>query len=451
MCSSSALLNIDRVIGIRYSTGMAEYRIEGGKTLSGEIVASGNKNAALPVLAATLLTDEPVVLNNIPEIEDVRVMVKILKALGSTVIKSGDHQYTIKTMDIASEIPGDLAGILRGSILFAAPILARLGKVRLTPPGGDIIGKRRLDTHFVAFETLGAKCKIDENNMLNFTAPSLKGDIIFLDEASVTATENAIMAAVLAKGTTTIRNAASEPHVQDLCHMLIDMGANISGVGSNLLVIEGVKKLHSTEFTIGSDFMEVGSYIGLTAVTGGDVVIHNVRVDDLRTFSSGYRKLGITWEEEGSIIRIPPKQLLKVQPDIGGMIPKISDGPWPGFPTDLTSIITVVATQVNGVVLIHEKMYESRMFFTDDLVSMGANIVLCDPHRAIIYGPAKLKARVLNSPDVRAGMAQVIAALCARGESVIQNIYQIERGYENIYSKLQILGARISRTETNTL
>ncbi len=428
---------------------MAEYRIEGGKTLSGEIIASGNKNAALPVLAATLLTDEPVVLNNIPEIEDVRVMVKILKALGSTVIKSGDHQYTIKTMDIVSEIPGDLAGILRGSILFAAPILARLGKVRLTPPGGDIIGKRRLDTHFVAFETLGAKCKIDENNMLNFTATALKGDIIFLDEASVTATENAIMAAVLAKGTTTIRNAASEPHVQDLCHMLVDMGANISGVGSNLLVIEGVKKLHSTEFTIGSDFMEVGSYIGLTAVTGGDVVIHNVRTDDLRTFSSGYRKLGITWEEEGSIIRIPPKQLLKVQPDIGGMIPKISDGPWPGFPTDLTSIITVVATQVNGVVLIHEKMYESRMFFTDDLVSMGANIVLCDPHRAIIYGPAKLKARVLNSPDVRAGMAQVIAALCAKGESVIQNIYQIERGYENIYSKLQILGARISRIETN--
>ncbi len=427
---------------------MAEYRIQGGNTLSGEIIASGNKNAALPVLAATLLTDEPVVLNNIPDIKDVHVMVEILQALGSTVIKSGDHQYTIKTMNIAREIPQELASILRGSILFAAPILARLGEVRLHPPGGDIIGKRRLDTHFVAFESLGATCQFDKENMLHFTASQLRGNNIFLDEASVTATENAIMAAVLAEGTTVIRNAASEPHVQDLCHMLIDMGAKISGVESNLLTIEGVKKLYSTEFTIGSDFMEVGSYIGLAAVTKGEVIIHNVRVSDLRTFASGYRKLGITWQEEGSVIKVPARQRLKVQPDIGGMIPKISDGPWPAFPTDLSSIITVLATQVEGVVLVHEKMYESRMFFTDDLVSMGAKIVLCDPHRAIIYGPAQLRASRLSSPDVRAGMAQVIAALCARGESVIQNIYQIERGYEDIYGKLQSLGARIERIDS---
>ncbi len=426
---------------------MAEYRIQGGSTLSGEIIASGNKNAALPVLAATLLTDEPVVLNNIPDIKDVHVMVDILRALGSTVIRDGDHQYTIQTGSIGREIPLELASILRGSILFAAPILARTGEVSLHPPGGDIIGKRRLDTHFVAFESLGASGRIDEDNMLHFSCSQLRGDTIFLDEASVTATENAIMAAVMAKGTTVIRNAASEPHVQDLCQMLIDMGAKINGVGSNLLTIKGVDKLHSTEFTIGSDFMEVGSYIGLAAVTHGEVVIHNVRTDDLRTFSNGYRKLGISWDEEGSVVRIPSRQKLKVQSDLGGMIPKISDGPWPGFPTDLSSIITVLATQVNGVVLIHEKMYESRMFFTDDLVSMGANIVLCDPHRAIIYGRTELRGRELSSPDVRAGMAQVIAALCARGESVIQNIYQIERGYENIYGKLQSLGARIERVE----
>jgi UDP-N-acetylglucosamine 1-carboxyvinyltransferase len=320
--------------------------------------------------------------------------------------------------------------------------LAQTGKVMLPPPGGDVIGRRRLDTHFQALTELGAKVKTKD--AFTFSAKSLKGADIFLDEASVTGTENAIMAAVLAEGKTILTNAASEPHVQDLCRMLVLMGARIEGVGSNILTITGVKKLSGCDFTIGADYMEVGSFIGLAAVTGGDLHIEGIQPQDLRPAKIAFGKLGISWAHEGTTIHVPKNQPMEVNCDIGGMIPKIDDAPWPGFPPDLTSIITVVATQVKGTVLIHEKMFESRMFFVDKLIGMGARIVLCDPHRAVVSGPAKLHGSELTSPDVRAGMAMLIAALCAEGRSVIRNVYQIERGYERLVERLSALGALIS-------
>jgi UDP-N-acetylglucosamine 1-carboxyvinyltransferase len=305
-----------------------------------------------------------------------------------------------------------------------------------------VIGRRRLDTHFLALTELGAA--VEMNGAFIFTAPVLRGADIFLDEASVTATENAVMAAVLAKGKTILTTAASEPHVQDLCRMLISMGAHIEGIGSNILTIRGVPKLGGCDFEIGADFMEVGSFIGLAAVTGGDLFIEGPRIQDLRPAKNAFRKLGITWEHEGATLHVPKHQTMEVNCDLGGMIPKIDNAPWPGFPSDLTGIITVVATQVTGTVLIHEKMFESRMFFVDKLIGMGARIVLCDPHRAVVSGPSKLTASELHSPDVRAGMAMVIAAMCAEGTSVIRNVYQIERGYENLISRLSALGGRIS-------
>ncbi len=424
----------------------AIYRIEGGKPLSGTIWASGNKNAALPCLAATLLTSEPVILRNVPDIEDVRVLLYILGCLGTSVTKLDANSYKLETPSLYGNIPQDFATKLRGSILLAGPILARNKSLSIVPPGGDIIGKRRLDSHFIALQTLGARCSIKDER-LEMHATKLVGTEIFLDEASVTATENAIMAAVLAEGTTIIRNAASEPHVEDLCNMLVAMGAKISGIASNLLHIEGVKELGGADFTIGPDFMEIGSYIGLIAATGGSIEIKGVRPADLRPLKTAFGKLGIVWEERDNAVFYEKPKRLKVKEDLGGMIPKISDGPWPAFPTDLTSILVVVATQTQGVVLIHEKMYESRLYFTDDLVAMGARIVLCDPHRAMISGPADLRGRELSSPDVRAGMAQIIAALCANGSSTIRGIYQIERGYEDVYQKLKSLGAKIERIE----
>jgi UDP-N-acetylglucosamine 1-carboxyvinyltransferase len=322
-------------------------------------------------------------------------------------------------------------------------LLARTGKAVLPPPGGDVIGRRRLDTHFLALTELGARVKIKDAYI--FTAPHLKGADIFLDEASVTATENAIMAAALAKGETILTNAASEPHVQDLCRMLSSMGAIINGIGSNILTIKGVEKLGGCDFEIGADFMEVGSFIGLAAATRGELTIEGAKPRDLRPAKMAFSKLGIVWEYEGSTIHVPAKQAMEVNCDLGGMIPKIDDAPWPGFPPDLTSIITVVATQVRGTVLIHEKMFESRMFFVDKLIGMGARIVLCDPHRAVVTGPSKLAGSELHSPDVRAGMAMVIAAMAAEGPSVINNIYQIERGYEHLTQRLSSLGARINR------
>ncbi len=424
---------------------MDQYRIEGGSPIRGTVRASGNKNAALPCIAAALLTDESVVLGNVPEIEDVHVMFSVFSDLGGSVEKLAPNRYRLHASDIVrSDIPAEAARKIRASILFAGPLLARTGKAILPPPGGDVIGRRRLDTHFLALTELGAAVDID--GVFSFSAPALTGADIFLDEASVTATENAIMAAVLASGKTILTNAASEPHVQDLCNMLVSMGARISGIGSNVLSIDGVKKLGACSFELGPDFMEVGSFIGLAAATRGEIVIERARPQDMRPAAIAFGKLGIRWESEGTTIRVPADQAMKVDCDLGGMIPKIDDAPWPGFPPDLTSIVTVTATQVEGTVLIHEKMFESRMFFVDKLIAMGARIVLCDPHRAVVSGPSPLTGSELTSPDVRAGMAMVIAALCARGSSVIRNVYQIERGYESLVARLSGLGARIERS-----
>ena len=423
---------------------MHKYIVDGGYPLKGRIRANGNKNAALPCIAAALLSDEAVVLKNIPEIEDVLVMFDVLRSLGCTVERLGIQHFRIHALDIkTSEIPVEIGTKVRASILFAGPLLARTGKVVLPPPGGDVIGRRRLDTHFLALTALGGQLEI--NGVFSLTANKLVGREIFLDEASVTGTENAVMAAVLAEGLTVLENVASEPHVQDLCNMLISMGAKITGVGSNILRIEGVKKLHGTEFRIGSDFMEVGSLIGLAAVTRGDIEIEDADPHNLRMIKIGFGKLGIHWETEGTTIRVSPGQSMKITPDLGGAIPKIDDAPWPAFPADLTSIMTVVATQCEGTVLIHEKMFESRMFWVDKLIAMGAQIILCDPHRAVVSGPNRLRGSTLVSPDVRAGMALVLAALCAEGSSTIHNVYQIERGYENISQRLLPLGARIQR------
>ena len=423
---------------------MSEYHIDGGVPLSGTVKASGNKNAALPCIAAALLTTEPVVLRNIPEIEDVQVMLEIYAALGGSVESQGPNAFRLQMGGAVSpSIPVELAKKIRASILFAGPLLARTHKAVLPPPGGDVIGRRRLDTHFLALTELGAKVKT--NNAFTFSARSLKGADIFLDEASVTGTENAVMAAALAKGKTILTNAAGEPHVQDLCRMLVSMGAKIEGIGSNILTITGVGELSGCDFTIGADFMEVGSFIGLAAATGGDLHIQGTRPQDLRPAKVAFGKLGISWAQEGTVIHVPKNQLMEVNNDLGGMIPKIDDAPWPGFPPDLTSIITVVATQVKGTVLIHEKMFESRMFFVDKLIAMGAHIVLCDPHRAVVSGPTRLHGSDLISPDVRAGMAMLIAALCANGRSVIRNVYQIERGYEHLVERLSALGAKIVR------
>ncbi|MFW6344281.1 MAG: UDP-N-acetylglucosamine 1-carboxyvinyltransferase [Sediminispirochaetaceae bacterium] len=423
---------------------MSTYEVEGSFPIKGKIRASGNKNSALPCIAAALLTDEPVILRNIPAIEDVRVMFDIFSRLGGTVEQLGPNEHRLQAGDVvSSEIPPDIAKHVRASILFAGPLLARTGKVLLPPPGGDVIGRRRLDTHFLAFTSLGVRVEVD--GVFKLTANKLVGEDIFLDEASVTATENALMAAAASSGTTVIRNAASEPHVQDLCRLLNRMGAEITGIGSNILTIKGNKKLGGADFSIGADFMEVGSYIGLTAVTRGELEIEAAGPEHLRMTRIAFAKLGIRWESDGSSIYIPSGQELKVVPEMGGMIPKIDDAPWPGFPPDLTSIITVVATQVDGTVLIHEKMFESRMFFVDKLIGMGARIILCDPHRAVVSGPSRIRGDKLVSPDVRAGMAMVIAALCAEGHSVIQNVYQIERGYEDLVGRLNSLGARISR------
>ncbi|MDR0645328.1 MAG: UDP-N-acetylglucosamine 1-carboxyvinyltransferase [Treponema sp.] len=426
---------------------MKQYRIEGGYSISGTIKASGNKNAALPCIAAALLTDETVILRNIPDIEDVRVMLDVFRALGGKVKKTEKGVFRLNAENIhSSQIPYEHAKNIRASILFAGPLLARTGMVVLPPPGGDVIGRRRLDTHFLALTELGA-C-VEEGESFTFRVKTLNAADIFLDEASVTATENAAMSACMARGTTVISNAASEPHVQDLCRMLCAMGAKITGIGSNILTIEGVEKLSGCDFEIGADFMEVGSFIGLAAATRGELFIEGAEIRDIRPAVSAFKKLGILWEHKGKVLHVPKEQVMEVNCDIGGMIPKIDDAPWPGFPSDLTSIVTVVATQVKGTVLIHEKMFESRMFFVDKLIGMGARIVLCDPHRAVISGPSSLIGAELVSPDVRAGMALMIAAITAKGKSIIRNIYQIERGYENLVSRLSAIGARITEEDT---
>lgn len=425
---------------------MHEYIIEGGFPIHGTITASGNKNAALPCIAATLLSAEPVILHNIPEIEDTSVMLNILQSFGVKITNIKKHSWKIEAKTVNPEcIPKELSKKIRASILFAGPLLARCGKAQMLPPGGDVIGRRRVDTHFLALEQLGAR--IEVNGSFNFTANKLVGTDIFLDETSVTATENAIMASVLAEGQTKITNAACEPHIQDLCDMLNSMGAKITGIGSNILYIDGVKELHGTEFTIGPDYMEIGSFIGLAAATKGSITINGIKNLDLRPLKIGFAKLGITWRIDGDSLKVSQVQEMKTNADIGSRIPKIDDSPWPGFPPDLTSIMTVVATQVEGTVLIFEKMFESRMFFVDKLMTMGAQITLCDPHRAVVVGPTTLHGEHLVSPDVRAGMAMVIAAMAARGKSRISNVYQIERGYEHLVERLKELGAHIETVD----
>lgn len=425
---------------------MQRYVVEGGHPIRGKITPSGNKNSALPCLAATLLTDEPVTLSNLPEIEDVHVMLRILETIGSSVERVGPHRYRIQTRDVKTQtIPQDLAELIRASILVAGPLVARTGKVTLHSPGGDTIGRRRLDTHYLALRELGVRVEVDAQ--IRMTANKLVGADIFLDEASVTATENAIMAASLAEGTTTLRNAASEPHVQDLCRMLVAMGAGVSGIGSNLLQIHGASRLAGCEFTLGSDVVEIGSFVGLAAATRGELEIADAPVENLRSLEVAFGKLGIHWERDGDTILVPQNQEMRVLPDIGGMIPRIHDAPWPGFPADLLSIAVTVATQVDGTILLHEWMFESRMFFVDKLVAMGARIILCDPHRAVVSGPARLNGSELVSPDIRAGMALFIASLCAQGQSTINNVYQIERGYEDLAGRLGRLGAVIRTVE----
>lgn len=434
----------------RCSTGMCAqrgesmscYRVEGGFPVSGCIRVCGNKNAALPCIAAAVLTQEPVLLQNVPDIEDVAVMLTIFRAFGGSVERRGNHEYMLHLPQLQTcEVPCEAAQKVRASILFAGPLLARGRKAVLPLPGGDVIGRRRLDTHFLALAALGAQVRLD--GVFTFSANKLVGCDVFLDEASVTATENVLMASVLAEGVTVITNAASEPHVQDLCHLLNAMGARVSGIGSNVLTIEGVSALHGTTYTLGADFMEVGSLIGLAVVTRGALTISDVNVRDLRPLGFAFKKLGVIWSEQEHAVSVSASQDLRVNYDFGGMIPKIDDGPWPAFPPDLTSIMTVVATQVEGVILIHEKMFESRMFFVDKLITMGARIILCDPHRALVSGPSALHGSDLVSPDVRAGMAMVLAACCARGVSIIRNVYQIERGYERLVERLQAIGVRI--------
>ena len=425
---------------------MYKYVIEGGSPIRGRVRASGNKNAALPCIAATVLAGAPVTLRNIPEIEDVQVMLDVLRYLGASVESRGPNVWSIDTRRVGrTDVPREAAKKVRASILFAGPLLARFGEMTLPPPGGDVIGRRRIDTHVLALEELGARIEID--GVFRFSAQKLTGTDIFLDEASVTGTENAVMAAVLAKGRTMIRNAASEPHVQDLCKLLVSMGAKIDGIGSNVLRIDGVELLGGADFSIGPDYMEIGSFIGLTAVTRGELAIEGIEPGDLRPLKVAFGRLGIAWTIADTTLTVPTGQALRVIPDLGGQVPKIDDAPWPGFPPDLTSIMTVVATQSEGTSLIHEKMFESRMFWVDKLIGMGARIVLCDPHRAVVSGPSRLKGDSLTSPDVRAGMAMVIAALCAEGTSTIHNVYQIERGYDNISDRLRALGAKIERRE----
>ncbi len=425
---------------------MDRFIIQGGVPLNGTITASGNKNAALKLLAACILTDEPVILHNIPDIADVRTMIDILRLLGVSVENVGAGSWRIHAQEITTHVVDRrLASAIRASIVLAGPLLARLGQLELPPPGGDVIGRRRVDTHVLALKELGAEFELGE--CFVFRTRGLKGADILLDEASVTATENTIMAACLAKGTTIIRNAASEPHVQDLCHFLNSLGAQIEGIGSNVLTIQGVDRLHGGEFRVGADFIEVGSFIGAAAVTHGRVRIKDASPEHLSMIRLVFNRLGVHWEVEGNDVIVPEHQPLKVVSDLGDMIPEIKAQPWPAFPSDLLSIALVIATQAEGTVLFHEWMYENRFFFVDKLIYMGARAVLCDPHRCLIQGPSKLHGEMerISSPDIRAGMALLLAALCAEGTTVIRNVAQIDRGYENVDGKLRSLGAHIER------
>lgn len=428
---------------------MSKFVIEGGYPLNGTITASGNKNAAIKLLPACLLTDQPVILHNIPEIVDVQIAVDILRDLGADVTQLAPHSWRVHAQQIhKTALSRRLAGRSRASFVFSGPMLGRMGQVCLPLPGGDVIGGRPLDTHIQGLRALGAKINFRSDGMFEMKATPLHGAGYLLQaEMSVTATENSVMAAVLAKGETIIDNAACEPHVQDLCHFLNQLGAKIEGVGSNRLMIEGVERLRGGEYTIGSDFMEVGSFIGAAAITGGEIRIRQAYPQSLRMIRLVYNRLGVDWQEEGEDVVVPANQRLTIESTLARRVLEIKPMPWPGFPPDLMSIAVVIATQSQGSVLLHDWMYESRFFFVDKLAFMGARTVLCDPHRVLIQGPSQLLANPegVTSPDIRAGMAMVLAALCAQGTSTIHNIYQIDRGYEQVEQKLHSLGAKIHR------
>jgi UDP-N-acetylglucosamine 1-carboxyvinyltransferase len=421
-----------------------KYIVEGGHRLRGTIEPSGNKNAALPIMAAALLTEHPVTLDNVPRIRDTETLVELIRSVGASAEWRGRNRLAIHAKELrAADLDPELCARIRASILLAGPLLARCGALTLPPPGGDVIGRRRLDTHFLAFEQLGAS--VTATDRLEFRSSQLKGADVFLDEPSVTATENALIAAVAAQGTTFLRNAASEPHVQDLAHFLTALGGRIEGIGTNTMVVHGQASLGTANYSIQPDHIEVGSLIGLAAVTGSSLHIVRAGVEHLRSIRMGFERLGIACEVAGDDLIVPSEQTLKIKDDFGGHVPKLEDQPWPAFPADLMSIAIVTATQCDGVILMFEKMFESRMFFVDKLISMGARIVLCDPHRVIVTGPSRLRGASMISPDIRAGMAMLLAAVCAEGTSTINNADQIERGYERIEERLNALGARITR------
>ena len=433
---------------------MSIFKIRGGKKLKGEIIPQGAKNEALQILSATLLSAEPITVHNVPNIVDVNKLIELIGAMGSKVEKLGAESYrftasAINIKYLETEEYRKKAAALRGSVMLLGPILARFGKATMPKPGGDKIGRRRLDTHFLGFQKLGAKFNFDsEEHLFSIDASELKGCYMLLDEASVTGTANIVMAAVLAKGTTTIYYAACEPYLQQLCLMLNRMGAKISGIGSNLLTIEGVDKLRGTEHTLLPDMIEIGSFIGLAAMTQSEITIKNCRIDMLGIIPDTFKRLGIKMEFRGDDIHIPSQERYELDTFIDGSILTVSDAPWPGFTPDLISIVLVVATQAKGTVLIHQKMFESRLFFVDKLIDMGAQIILCDPHRANVIGldrKQQLKGINMSSPDIRAGVALLIAALSASGTSEISNIDQIDRGYQNIDTRLKALGADIQR------
>jgi UDP-N-acetylglucosamine 1-carboxyvinyltransferase len=418
--------------------------IEGGRPLAGRVRAAGNKNGALPILAACLLTDEPVTLTNLPRIRDVETMIELVQSLGAEVDWTGANEARVHAAELITHDVDDVLGErIRASFLLAGPLLARMRRACLPPPGGDVIGRRRLDPHLHAFAQLGVEMTFGERYELR--ADQLAGTHIYLDEASVMGTENTVMAAVLAGGETMITNAASEPHVQDLCNFLVSLGARIEGIGSNAIRIQGVERLHGGSYRIRPEHIEVGSFIGLAAVTGGEITVDDVEPEDLVSILPSFERLGVSVEVEGTTVRVPANQTLEIQDDFGGQIPKLEDGPWPAFPADLTSIAVALATQSRGTILIFEKMFENRLFFVDKLVSMGARIILCDPHRVIVNGPSRLYGQRMSSPDIRAGMALLIAGLCAEGTSTIANASEIDRGYERIDERLRALGASIER------
>jgi UDP-N-acetylglucosamine 1-carboxyvinyltransferase len=423
-----------------------QFIVQGGQRLKGDIRPSGNKNAALPIICGALLTEHPVTLENVPRIRDVETLVELVQSTGAELQWTGPNTLFIHAKTVRSaDLDPQLCRKIRASILLAGPLLARCGHIKLPPPGGDVIGRRRVDTHFLALERLGVLFDLDDS--FHLSTPGLRGADVFLDEPSVTGTENAVMAAVAASGTTILRNAASEPHVQDLCHFLVSMGAEIEGIGTNRLTVNGGRALGGTTHRIGPDHIEVGSFIGLAAVTGSEIRIVDAGVEHLRSTLMGFARLGISCTIDGPNIIVPAEQSKEIRTDLGGHVSKLEDQPWPAFPADTMSIALVTATQCSGMILVHEKMFESRLFFVDKLIGMGARIVLCDPHRALVAGPSKLRGGTVESPDIRAGMAMLIAALCAEGQSTINNVAQIERGYERIDERLRSLGALITSTE----